>query len=53
MWFGGGEKRGFILGFLLKLLWEKFSVGMTSRLKEVSMAWNHLMHVIEVGDEVA
>ena len=49
---GGGEKKGSIMGFPLKLLWEKCSAGMTFHPKEVSMDWDHLMHVIEVGDEV-
>ena len=53
MWFGGGEKKRYILGFALKLLWEKCSAGMTSHLKEVSMGWDHLMHGIEVGNEEA
>ena len=51
VWFGGREKNGSILGFPLKLLWERCPVGMASHPKEVSMGWNHLMHVIEVGDE--
>ena len=46
--FGGGEKKGSIMGFSLKLLWEKCSAGMAFHLKEVSMGWDHLMHVIEV-----
>ena len=53
VWFGGGEKMRSILGFLLNLLWEKCLVGITSYPKEVSMGWDHLMHAIEVGDEVA
>jgi len=42
-----------ILGFPLKLLWKRCPIGMTSHPKEVSMGWDHLMHAIEVGDEVA
>ena len=52
MWFGSGEKRGSILGFSLKLLWGKCPTGMTFHLKEVSMGWDHLMHAIEVGEEI-
>ena len=37
MWFGSGEKREPILGFSLKLLWEKCPVRMISHPKEVSM----------------
>ena len=48
---GRWEKNRSILGFPLKLLWERCPVGMASHPKEVSMGWNHLMHVIEVGDE--
>ena len=46
-----GEKKGSILRFPLKLLWERCLVGMTSHLKEVSIGWDHLMHAIEVGNE--
>ena len=53
VWFGDGEKKGYILGFPLKLLWDKCPFGMAFHPKEVSMGWNHLMHAIEVGDEVA
>ena len=45
-----GRKRGSILGFSLKLLWEKCLARMTSHLKEVRMSWDHLMHAIEVGE---
>ena len=45
------RKRGSILGFPLKLFWERCSVRMTSNPKEVSMGWNHLMHAIEVGNK--
>ena len=45
------RKRGSILGFPLKLLWERCFARMTSHPKEVSMGWNHLMHAIEVGNE--
>ena len=31
----------------------KCPVRMSFHLKEVSMGWNHLMHAIEVSDEVA
>ena len=44
---------GSILGFLLKLLWDKCPIGMVSHLKEVSIGCDHLMHAIEVGDEIA
>ena len=53
MWFGGGEKNRFIMGFLLKLFWERCPTGMASHLNEVSMGKDHLMHSIEVGDEKA
>ena len=53
MWFGGGEKNRFILGFPLKLLWERCPIGKASHLKEVSMGRDYLMHAIEVGDEKA
>ena len=51
MWFGSGEKMGSILGFPLKLLWGKCLAGMAFHPKEVSMGWDHLMRVIEVGEE--
>ena len=41
MWSGGREKGEPILGFSLKLFWEKCPVGMTSHPKEVNMSWNH------------
>ena len=51
VWFSGGEKKRSILGFLLKLLWERCLARMTSHLKEVSIGRDHLMHVIKVGNE--
>ena len=45
-----GRKRESILGFLLKLLWEKCPAGMASHPKEVRIRWDHLMHAIEVGE---
>ena len=48
-----GRKKWSILGFLLKLLWERCLAGMTSHPKEVSIGWDHLMHAIEVGNEEA
>ena len=48
-----GRKKWSILGFLLKLLWERCFAGMTSHPKEVSIGWDHLMHAIEVGNEEA
>ena len=53
MWLGSREKKGSILKFSLKLLWERYPVGMISHPKEVSMGWDHLMHVIKVGNEEA
>ena len=41
VWFGGGEMGKPILGFLLKLFWGKYPVGMTYYPKEVRMSWNH------------
>jgi len=38
VWFGGEEKGEPILGFPLKLFWEKYLVGMTSHTKEVNMS---------------
>ena len=53
VWFGDGEKMGFILRFSLKLLWGKCPTVMTSHSKEVSMGCDHLIHTIEVSDKVA
>ena len=44
------RKKGSILRFPLKLLWEKCPAGMASRPKEVRMSWNHLMHALEVDE---
>ena len=41
VWSGGGEKREPILGFLLKLFWGKYPVGITFHPKEINMSWNH------------
>ena len=40
VWSGGGEKGVPILGFPLKLFWEKYPVRMTSHPKEVNMSYN-------------
>ena len=53
MWFNGGEKKGSILGFPLKLLWERYPVGMAYHPKEVSMGWDHLIHAIKASNEEA
>ena len=45
-----GRKRGSILGFLIKILWEKCPTRMAFHLKEVRMSRDHLMHAIEVGE---
>ena len=42
-----------IFGFQLGLLLGIYSVGMVSYPKEVVDGWEHLMHAIEVGEEVA
>ena len=49
VWSSGREKGEPILGFPLKLFWEKCSARMTSHPKEVNMSWNHWMHAIEGG----
>ena len=49
VWSGGGEKGVPILGFPLKLFWEKYPVRMTSHPKEVNMSYNCQVHAIEVG----
>ena len=46
-----GRKRGLFWGSHLSFFRERCPAGMTSHPKEVSMDWNHLMHVIKVGDE--
>jgi len=53
VWFSCGEKNGSILGFSLKLLWEKYPIRMAYHPKEISMGWNHLIHAIKVGNEEA
>ena len=40
-WSSDGERRKPILGFLLRLFWEKCPAGMTYHPKEVMMSWNH------------
>ena len=45
-----GRKKGSILRFPLKLLWEKCPTRMASHPKEVRTSWDHLMHAIEVGE---
>ena len=52
-WFGGGGKRGSIFGFLPCLLLGIYLAGMVSYPKEVINGWDHLMHAIELGSEVA
>ena len=47
-----GEKES-IFGFQLRLLLEIYFVGMVSYPKVVVDGWDHLMHAIEVGEEVA
>ena len=46
-------ERWSILGFPLKLLWGICPVWMAFHPKEVSMGWDHLMHAIGVGYEIA
>ena len=41
MYSGGGENGEPILGFPLKLFWEKCPAGMISQPKEANMSWNH------------
>ena len=53
VWFGGGGKMGSIFGFLPWLLLGIYLVGMVSYPKEVIDGWDHLMHAIELGSEVA
>ena len=36
-----GRRGKSILGFTLKLFWEKYLVGMTYHLKEGKLSWNH------------
>ena len=48
-----GRNGGFILGFPFKLLWKKCPTGIVFHLKEVSMGYDHLIHAIVVGDEIA
>ena len=40
------RKKRSILGFLLKLFWERCPAGMASHPKEVSMGWDHFIHAI-------
>ena len=47
-----GEK-GFIFGFQPWLFLGIYPTGMVSYPKEVVDGWDHLMHAIEVGSEVA
>ena len=53
VWFSGGGKRGSIFGFLPWLLLGIYLAGMVSYAKEVIDGWDHLMHAIERGSEVA
>ena len=52
VWFDNGKKMGSILGFPFKLLWGKYPIGMAFHPKEVRMGCDHLMHAIEVGEEI-
>ena len=45
-----GRKWG--LFFPFKLLWGKYPIGMAFHPKEVRMGCDHLMHAIEVGEEI-
>ena len=53
VWFGGGGKMRSIFGFLPLLLLGIYLAGMVSYPKEVIDGWDHLMHAIELGSEVA
>ena len=53
MWFGGGGKKGSIFGFLSWFLLGIYLAGMVSYPKEVINGWDHLMHAIELGSEIA
>ena len=51
VWWWG--ERGSIFGFLPWLLLGIYLAGMVSYPKEVISGWDHLMHAIELGSEVA
>ena len=53
VWFGGGGEEGLYLVSSLAFFWEYTLMGMVSHPKEVVDGWDHLMHTIEVGGEVA
>ena len=50
VWFGGGERRKPILGFLLKLFWGKCPAGMTCCPKEARISSNHQVHAMKDGE---
>ena len=41
-----GRGKKLILGFLLRLFWEKCSIGITCHPKEVRMSWNRQVHAM-------
>ena len=53
MWFSGREKKGSILGFLLRLYLGKCLARMAFHPKEASKGLRPLVHAIEVSGEVA
>ena len=53
VWFGGGGKKGSIFSFLPWILLGIYLVGMVSYSKEIIDGWDHLMHAMELGSEVA
>ena len=53
MWFGGGGKMGLYLVSSRDFFWEYTLLGWYLTQKKVVDGWDHLMHAIEVGGEVA
>ena len=53
VWFGGGGKRGSIFGFQPWLFSGMYHIGMVSYPRKIVDGWDHLMHVIKVGGEIA
>ena len=53
VWFGGGGKRGLYLVSNRVFFWEIYLAMMVSYPKEVIDGWDHLMHAIKLGSEVA
>ena len=52
MWFDGKEKGGVYSGIPTQASLGKCPARITFHPKEVCVAWYHLMHAIEVDDEI-